>query len=104
MLLTNTHMGRPRVPAWTFSLAEEESEWLDAWIPWKMFLESTDTDFLNRCRTNVVDAIRSMASPLSIGELKDGQVVRVTDYWREPFARSDCRRGLSDLKSPMPRN
>jgi hypothetical protein len=35
-----------------------------------------------------------------MGELKDGQVVRVTDYWREPFARSDCRRGLSDLKRP----
>jgi hypothetical protein len=35
-----------------------------------------------------------------MGELKDGQVVRVTDYWREPFARSDCRRGLSDFKRP----
>ena len=35
-----------------------------------------------------------------IGELKDGQVMRVTDYWCELFARSDCRRGLSDLKRP----
>ena len=35
-----------------------------------------------------------------MGELKDGQVVRVTDYWREPFARSEWRRGLSDLKRP----
>jgi hypothetical protein len=30
-----------------------------------------------------------------MGELKDGQVVRVTDYWREPFARSDGRRRLT---------
>ena len=26
--------------------------------------------------------------------------MRVTDYWREPFARSECRRGLSDFKRP----
>jgi hypothetical protein len=26
--------------------------------------------------------------------------MRVTDYRREPFARSEWRRGLSDLKRP----
>jgi hypothetical protein len=31
---------------------------------------------------------------VSIGEVQDGQVVRVTDYWGEPFARPDWRRGL----------
>ena len=36
----------------------------------------------------------------SIGELKDGQVGRGTDYWRERFARSECRRRLSDSKRP----
>ena len=37
---------------------------------------------------------------VSIGELKDGRVVRVTDYWRGPFAHSEWRRGLSYLKRP----
>ena len=35
-----------------------------------------------------------------MAELKDGQVVRVTNYWRELFARSECRRGPSDFKRP----
>jgi hypothetical protein len=35
-----------------------------------------------------------------IGGLKDRQVVRVTDYWRKPFARLERRHGLSDLKKP----
>jgi len=37
---------------------------------------------------------------VSIGELKDGQIVRVTDDWRDLFARSEWRRGFSDLKKP----
>jgi hypothetical protein len=40
---------------------------------------------------------------VSIGELKDGQVVRVTDYWGEPFARPEWRRELSDLEDVRPR-
>jgi hypothetical protein len=39
---------------------------------------------------------------VSIGELKDGKVVRVTDYWGEPFARPDWRRDLSDLEDVRP--
>jgi hypothetical protein len=39
---------------------------------------------------------------VSIGELKDGQVVRVTDYWGEPFAQPEWRRGLSDLEDVRP--
>jgi hypothetical protein len=39
---------------------------------------------------------------VSIGELKDGKVVRVTDYWGEPFARPDWRRDLSDLEDVWP--
>jgi hypothetical protein len=37
---------------------------------------------------------------VSIGELKDGQVGRGTDYCRERIARSECRRRLSDSKRP----
>ncbi|PYK65886.1 MAG: hypothetical protein DME50_07335 [Verrucomicrobia bacterium] len=39
---------------------------------------------------------------VSIGELKHGKVVRVTDYWGEPFARPDWRRGLSDSEDVRP--
>lgn len=39
---------------------------------------------------------------VSIGELKDGQVARVTDYWGEPFARPEWRRGLSDSEDVRP--
>jgi hypothetical protein len=39
---------------------------------------------------------------VSIGELNDGQVVRVTDYWGEPFARPEWRRELSDLEDVRP--
>lgn len=39
---------------------------------------------------------------VSVGELKDGQIVRVTDYWGEPFARPDWRRGLSDSEDVLP--
>jgi len=33
---------------------------------------------------------------VSIGEMKDGRVIRVTDYWGEPFAPPEWRRGLSN--------
>jgi hypothetical protein len=39
---------------------------------------------------------------ISIGELKDGEVVRVTDYWGEPFSRPDWRRDLSDSEDVRP--
>jgi len=39
---------------------------------------------------------------VSIGELKHGKVVGVTDYWGEPFARPDWRRGLSDSEDVRP--
>lgn len=39
---------------------------------------------------------------VSIGELKDGQVARVTDYWGEPFARPEWRRGFSDSEDVRP--
>jgi hypothetical protein len=35
-----------------------------------------------------------------MGELKGGQVVRVIDYRREPFAQSEWLHGLSGLKRP----
>ena len=65
MPVTNIHLGRPRVRAWTFSLADEESEWPDAWIPWKIYLEWTDTDFRSRCATNAADAPKFTISTLS---------------------------------------
>jgi hypothetical protein len=40
---------------------------------------------------------------VSIGELKNGQVVRVTDYWGEPFACPEWRRELSDSEDVRPR-
>jgi hypothetical protein len=39
---------------------------------------------------------------VSIGELKNGQVVRVTDYWGEPFPRPGWRRELSDSEDVRP--
>ena len=39
---------------------------------------------------------------VSIGELQDGRVTRVTDYWGEPFARPEWRRGLSDSEDVRP--
>jgi hypothetical protein len=39
---------------------------------------------------------------VSIGELKNGQVVRVTDYWGEPFPRPEWRRELSDSEDVRP--
>ena len=39
---------------------------------------------------------------VSIGELRNGKVVRVTDYWGEPFARPEWRRGLSDSEDVRP--
>jgi hypothetical protein len=39
---------------------------------------------------------------VTIGELKDGTVMRVTDYWGEPFARPGWRRGLSDSEDVRP--
>jgi hypothetical protein len=39
---------------------------------------------------------------VSIGELQDGKVARVTDYWGEQFARPEWRRGLSDSEDVRP--
>jgi hypothetical protein len=39
---------------------------------------------------------------VSIGELRNGKVVRVTDYWGEPFAQPEWRRGLSDSEDVRP--
>jgi hypothetical protein len=39
---------------------------------------------------------------VTIGELKHGKAVRVTDYWGEPFSRPDWRRGLSDTEDVRP--
>ncbi|MCI0573233.1 MAG: nuclear transport factor 2 family protein [Myxococcaceae bacterium] len=39
---------------------------------------------------------------VSIAELRDGEVVRVTDYWGEPFTPPDWRRALSE-RLDMPR-
>ena len=39
---------------------------------------------------------------VSIGELQDGRVTRVADYWGEPFARPEWRRGLSDSEDVRP--
>jgi hypothetical protein len=35
---------------------------------------------------------------VSIGELSNGKVVRVTDHWGEPFTPPEWRRGLSELE------
>jgi hypothetical protein len=39
---------------------------------------------------------------VSIGELKDGKVTRVTDYWGESFPRPEWRRRLSDSEDVRP--
>lgn len=39
---------------------------------------------------------------VSIRELQHGRVTRVTDYWGEPFARPEWRRGLSDSADVRP--
>ncbi len=39
---------------------------------------------------------------VSIGEMKDGRVIRVTDYWGEPFAPPEWRRGLSNSEDVRP--
>jgi SnoaL-like protein len=39
---------------------------------------------------------------VSIGELKDGKAIRVTDYWGEPFGQPEWRRGLSDSEDVRP--
>jgi len=39
---------------------------------------------------------------VSIGEVQDGKVTRVTDYWGEPFAQPEWRRGLSDSEDVRP--
>jgi hypothetical protein len=33
---------------------------------------------------------------VTIGELEDGQAVRVTDYWGEPTETPEWRQGLTD--------
>jgi len=32
---------------------------------------------------------------VTIGELKDGKAVRITDYWGEPVTTPDCRREMT---------
>jgi hypothetical protein len=39
---------------------------------------------------------------VSIGELRNEKVVRVTDYWGEPFTPPEWRRGLSDSEDVRP--
>jgi hypothetical protein len=39
---------------------------------------------------------------VSIGELQHGRVARVTDYWGEPFAQPEWRRGLSASEDVRP--
>src|SRR6266516_982458 len=39
---------------------------------------------------------------VSIGEMKDGRVIRVTDYGGEPFAPPEWRRGLSNSEDVRP--
>ena len=38
---------------------------------------------------------------VSVAELKDGEAVRITDYWGEPFVPPSWRRGLTTAL-PMP--
>lgn len=40
---------------------------------------------------------------VTIAELRDGRVVRVTDYWGEPFAPPSWRHDLSETLVPDPR-
>ena len=39
---------------------------------------------------------------VSIGELRGGEVVRVTDYWGEPFDPPPWRQGLSEREDVRP--
>jgi hypothetical protein len=39
---------------------------------------------------------------VTIGELRDGRIVRVTDYWGEPFLPPPWRQGLSELEDVRP--
>jgi len=39
---------------------------------------------------------------VTIGELKDGEVVQITDYWGEPFSPPPWRYGLSDFEDVHP--
>ena len=39
---------------------------------------------------------------VSIGELRDGEVVCVTDYWGEPFTPAPWRTGLSEPEDVRP--
>jgi hypothetical protein len=39
---------------------------------------------------------------VTIGELSEGKVVRVTDYWGEPFTPPEWRRGLSESEDVRP--
>jgi len=40
---------------------------------------------------------------VTIGELREGEVVRVTDYWGEPFTPPQWRHGLSEAEDVRPR-
>ena len=40
---------------------------------------------------------------VTVGELHEGEAVRVTDYWGEPFAPPQWRRGLSESEDVRPR-
>ena len=39
---------------------------------------------------------------VTIGELQAGEVVRVTDYWGEPFVPPDWRHGLAEMEDVRP--
>lgn len=39
---------------------------------------------------------------VSLGELEDGKVVRVTDYWGEPFTPPPWRTGLAERDNELP--
>jgi hypothetical protein len=39
---------------------------------------------------------------VTIGELSEGKVVRLTDYWGEPFVPPEWRQGLSDSEDVRP--
>jgi hypothetical protein len=39
---------------------------------------------------------------VTIGELHEGEVVRVTDYWGEPFLPPRWRHGLSESEDVRP--
>jgi hypothetical protein len=39
---------------------------------------------------------------VTLGELRGGQAVRVTDYWGEPFSAPSWRRDLSEIEDVRP--